>query len=123
MFPCLTTKSSEQAAEAACKSVYQDCTKGSCGSFSYYYSSTAKHCDCNTAVGQYQFIYLNSGYTKVGEDYHSGASTSLSENSSFVRRKASSGCNSNSWNLALLNLGIGNTRNIENEKFNRMFMR
>ena len=97
----------QQTAEAACKSVYGSCATGTCGSFSYYYSSSAKHCSCSVAVGQYEFVYLNSGYTKVGGNY-GGADTSVAGNNLFVRKKASTGCNGNSWMLALSDLGIGN---------------
>ena len=96
--------SNQQLAEAACKSVYGTCKTGSCGSFNYYYSSTSVSCNCNKPTGQYEFIYSNSGYTMVGNDY-GGASTSVAGNGLFVRRKASEGCNSNSWSLALSNIG------------------
>ena len=102
----------QQIAEAACKSVYGSCSTGTCGSFYYYRYSSSKSCSCNKAVGQYEFIYRNDGYTEVGGGY-GGASTSIAGNSLFVRRKASSGCNSNSWNLALSKLGRGKDGNMK----------
>ena len=78
-------------AKAACQREYGSCSEGSCGSFSYFFRTGGKSCDCATAVGQYNFVYKNSGYSTVGEDY-SGGGASVSGNSLFVRRKASSGC-------------------------------
>ena len=105
--------SDQQIALAACQSVYTSCSTGSCGSFRYYYSSNHYSCDCSKGIGQKEFIYENNGGARVGEDY-GGAGTSVSGNGLFVRVKASSGCNSNSWNLALADLGVdlgGSTSN------------
>ncbi|MDD4931007.1 MAG: fibronectin type III domain-containing protein, partial [Candidatus Colwellbacteria bacterium] len=93
-----------QHALAACQSKYGTCASGSCGSFTYYYRSGALSCDCNKPVGEYEWIYNNTGYTTVGSDY-GGQSTSVSGDSLFTRMKSSSTCDSNSWTLTLLNLG------------------
>ena len=93
----------QQIAEAACISVYGSCNTGTCGLLSYYYSSSSTSCYCSKAVGQYEFIYDNSGYTVVGEDY-GGTSTSIAGNTLFVRRRVSSAC-SNSWELTHSDLG------------------
>ena len=98
--------SNQQLAEAACKSVYGSCSTGACGKFSYYYSSSSKSCLCSKAIGQYEFIYANTGYTTVGQDY-GGGSTSVSGNTLFVRKKYSNACDSNSWTLVESNLGQG----------------
>ena len=106
--------SNQKIAEAACKSVYGSCTTGSCGNFYYYYSSSHYSCSSSRkSSGQYEFIYSNTGYTSVGQDYGSG-SESVSGNSLFVRRYH--GHNSNpEWTLALANLGSGKA--IENCSF------
>ena len=96
--------SNQQLAEAACESVYGTCVTGSCGSFYYYYSSASVSCTCSKPTGQYEFVYANSGYITVGQDY-GGDYTSVDGNTLFVRRKASEGCNSNSWSLSLSNIG------------------
>ena len=96
--------SDKEIALAACESVYETCTTGSCASFNYYYNSYDTHCSCGKSVGAYEFIYENYGYYGVGQDY-GGAYDDVSGNTLFVRVKASSGCNSNSWNLALADLG------------------
>ena len=69
-------------------------------------------CNCNKAPGQYEFIYSNTGQTGVGNDY-GGANTSVAGMQLFTRVKASSGCNSNSWNLAQANLGAGSSSNCQ----------
>jgi hypothetical protein len=56
------------------------------------------------AVGQYEFIYDNTGYSQVGQDY-GGRNTDVSGNTLFVRQKSAEGCNSESWTLVLANLG------------------
>eukprot|EP00854_Cymbomonas_tetramitiformis_P033709 gene33709-43400_t len=59
-------------------------------------------------MGEYEFVYSNTGYTTVGDDY-GGASTSVSGNTLFTRVKTASGCNSNSWGLALSDLGTNSS--------------
>ena len=104
-FRCSSTMSNEQIAEAACKSLYGSCTAGHCGKFYYYYSSSSASCSNREASGDFEFIYSNTGYTTVGQDYGSG-SESVSGNSLFVRRYH--GSNSYpKWTLALANLGSG----------------
>jgi hypothetical protein len=79
----------------------------SCGYFYYWHTTDtdqAWSCDCNVPVGQYEFIYENTGYTQVGQDY-GGQSTDVTGNDLFVRVKNSEGCNSDSWALALATLG------------------
>ncbi|KAK3234778.1 hypothetical protein CYMTET_54975 [Cymbomonas tetramitiformis] len=97
-------RSDEAIALAACRSVYSACHRGQCGQFYYYHGASQRNCDCGTAIGAYEFIYQNTGYTQVGQDY-GGAYTSVAGDSLFVRVKASAGCNSNSWSLALKRLG------------------
>ena len=104
-FRCSSTMSNEQIAEAACKSLYESCTAGNCGKFYYYYSSSSASCSNREESGDFEFIYSNTGYTTVGQDYGSG-SESVSGNSLFVRRYH--GHNSNpEWTLELANLGSG----------------
>ena len=100
--------SNSQIAQAACESVYGvgQCNTGGCGAFTYWKATAHVSCDCNQAPGEYEFIYSNTGYNGVGDDY-GGASTSVAGQQLFTRVKASSGCNSNSWNLAQANLGTG----------------
>ena len=105
-FRCSSTMSNEQIAEAACKSLYGSCTAGNCGKFYYYYSSSSASCDIiSKESGAFEFIYSNTGYTTVGQDYGSG-SESVSGNSLFVRRYHGSNSNPR-WTLALANLGSG----------------
>ena len=99
--------SDQQLAESACKSVYGSCSTGTCGQFSYYYSSSAKSCNCAKAIGQYEFIYANTGASTVGQDYSGASSTNVLGNTLFVRKKDSSLCNSNSWTLVQSDLGQG----------------
>ena len=100
----------EAIAKAACESVYGDCSPGECGDFDYYYQSGGLNCDCNTPVGQYEFVYLNEGYSHVGQDYWTTSTTfDVSDNDQFVRMKVSEGCNSESWMLALADLGTFGT--------------
>ena len=104
-FRCSSTMSNEQIAEAACKSLYGSCTAGNCGKFYYYYSSSSASCNNREESGAFEFIYSNTGYTTVGQDYGSG-SESVSGNSLFVRRYHGSSSNPR-WTLALANLGPG----------------
>jgi hypothetical protein len=92
----------------ACESHYGvgACITGSCGYFSYYYSSSSLSCNCDKPIGQYEWIYSNTGYTQVGQDY-GGATTDVTGNGLFVRVKSSATCNSSSWTLALEHLGTG----------------
>lgn len=108
-FPCSSSMSNQQIAEAACISVYGSCNKAACGSLSYYYSSSSTSCSCTKAVGQYEFIYSNAGYTVVGQDYGGidlqwSNATSIAGNTLFVRQMVSSSC-INSWELTLSDLG------------------
>jgi hypothetical protein len=68
--------------------------------FTYYYKTAHGHCDCSKAAGTYEWIYNNTGFTKVGQDY-GGSATSVSGDKMFVRLKSNAGCNSTSWSLAL----------------------
>jgi hypothetical protein len=98
----------QQIALAACESVYGvgNCNTGSCGNFTYYKATAHLSCDCNKPIGQYEFIYSNTGYTQVGQDY-GGNTTNVSGNSLFTRVKTAAGCTSNSWTLAQPALGQG----------------
>ena len=99
--------SDEEIAKAACESVYSSCSTGQCGmlsKFKYYYESSGESCDCDKAVGKYEFIYANTGYTTVGQDYGS-SNQNVTGNTLFVRKKTVSGCGANRWNLVLENLG------------------
>ena len=105
----------QQIALAACESVngVGNCSIGGCGYFAYYYKTGELSCDCNKPVNTYEFIYSNTGYTTVGNDY-GGQSTNITSAVPFTRRKASSTCDANSWVLAQANLGSvasGNTAN------------
>eukprot|EP00854_Cymbomonas_tetramitiformis_P026562 gene26562-32608_t len=78
-----TSSTSNQAiAQAACQSIYGTCYTGSCGCFYYYYGAGHYSCNCGKAAGQYEFIYSNTCYTTVGNDY-GGASTSVAGDSLF----------------------------------------
>ncbi|NBV14488.1 MAG: hypothetical protein EBS07_10535, partial [Sphingobacteriia bacterium] len=95
----------QQIALAACESAYGvgNCLVGTCGSFSYYYRTGHLSCNCSKAIGQYEWIFSNTGYTQVGQDY-GGQTTNVAGNSLFVRVKGSNTCDVNSWTLALGNL-------------------
>ena len=95
-------------AKAACESVYGvgGCTTGGCGNFSYWYQASSLSCNCGKAVGSYEWIYSNSGYTQVGQDY-GGQTTSVSGDQYFVRQKGSGTCDGNSWILTLKTIGDG----------------
>ena len=97
-----------QIALAACEAVngVGNCRTGSCGSLSYYYKSTDLACDCRKAVGTYEFIYNNTGYTNVGQDYAMSNTVSVSGNSMFVRKKNVAQCYvADVWLLVNSNLG------------------
>ena len=89
MFQC-GGRSNSEIAQAACESVYGigQCTMGSCGSFSYWYYTGHTSCDSTKATG-YEWIYANSGYLIVGEDYSCG-SDDVSGNQLFVRYRSNS---------------------------------
>ena len=103
-FDCPSGMSDVLIAKAACESVYDSCSTGSCGSFRYYRGSDHRSCQCNKPIGQYEFIYANEGYITVGEDY-GGSDSNVKGNNLFVRKKTASSCSGNSWSLALDNLG------------------
>ena len=96
-----TSLSNEQIALAACESKAGggQCKTGSCGSFTYKYPTKDKQCD-GSKVG-YEWIYSNTGYTKVGQDY-SGQGADVSGDSLFVRHKPSTTAK---WLLSLKALG------------------
>jgi prepilin-type N-terminal cleavage/methylation domain-containing protein len=86
----------------ACESVYGvgACSSGSCGHFTYYYRTSQGHCNCSKAAGTYEWIYNNTGYIQVGQDY-GGDATNVSGDKMFVRLKNNASCNSTTWSLAL----------------------
>jgi prepilin-type N-terminal cleavage/methylation domain-containing protein len=86
----------------ACESVYGvgACSSGSCGHFTYYYRTSQGHCSCSKAAGTYEWIYNNTGYIQVGQDY-GGDATNVSGDKMFVRLKNNASCNSTTWSLAL----------------------
>jgi hypothetical protein len=102
--------SNQTIALNACESVYGvgNCNVGSCGNFTYYKSAAHVSCDCSKPIGSYEFIYSNTGYTQVGQDY-GGAATNVAGNQLFTRVKTSSTCDGNSWNLAQEFLGQGSS--------------
>jgi hypothetical protein len=106
-FECLYGQDGNSGiARAACESVYGagQCAEGDCGAFYYWYFAGHPSCDCYKPVGAYEFVYLNTGYTKVGEDYGQvgGAYVGGGGGSGlFVRVKSSGDCDDNSWTLAL----------------------
>ncbi len=90
----------------ACESVYGtgNCVVGACGSFSYYYRSGHPNCNCSKAAGQYEFVYANSGYTDVGQDY--GGTNAPVTYVPFVRVKGPNGCSvPNTWLVSNDRLG------------------
>eukprot|EP00854_Cymbomonas_tetramitiformis_P016275 gene16275-19313_t len=91
-------------AREACELLYGTCWSGTCGYFQYYYPANTPSCDCATPVGVYQFIFANTGYNGVGEDY-GGNMASVTANNLFTRVKEEAGCTANSWGLTLANLG------------------
>jgi len=99
-FLCNSKMSDQEIAQAACESVYSSCKIGSCGKFQYYYYWIHKTCDCHKGIGQYEFIYSNTGYKYVGQDY-SGSIDDVTGNGLFVRKKTSDDCGKTSWKLVL----------------------
>jgi len=108
-------ESNQTIALRACESVYGvgNCVVGSCGNFTYYYRSGHLTCNCSKSPGQYEFIFSNTGYTQVGQDYggqseslalpgFNGGSTFMQN---FTRVKYSAGCDANSWRLTQQHLG------------------
>ncbi len=90
----------------ACESVYGagNCVVGACGQFTYYYRTGHPTCNCSKAEGQYEFVYANSGYTNVGQDY--GGDNVAVSFVPFVRVKGNVGCTvPNTWFLANDRLG------------------
>lgn len=97
-----------QIALAACEAVNGagNCNNGSCGSLSYYYKTGDLSCNCAKAVGTYEFIYNNTNYTNVGQDYGMTNTVSVSGNSRFVRKKNTVGCSvADVWLLVNNDLG------------------
>jgi hypothetical protein len=109
----------QQIALAACNSVYGsgNCTTGSCGDFSYYYATSQGTCACGKTISSdYEFIYNNSGYTTVGQDY-GGLSTAVSSSivaagttspGPFTRANGLGACGVNTWALAMPDLRTQN---------------
>lgn len=98
----------QQIALAACEAVNGagNCGTASCGNFSYYYKTADGTCTCPKAIGTYEFIYANSGYTHVGADYAQSNQVSVAGNSLFVRKKNQSQCYlADVWLLVNGNLG------------------
>jgi hypothetical protein len=98
----------QQIALAACEAVNGTgtCSTGACGNFSYYYKTSDGTCNCSKPIGAYEFIYNNTGYTNVGEDYAQSNAVSVSGNSKFVRMKNKSACSvADVWLLVNNNLG------------------
>lgn len=98
----------QQIALAACEAVngVGNCRTGSCGNFTYYYKTSDGTCTCPKPIGSYEFIYNNTGYTSVGQDYASANQVSVSGNSLFVRKKNASQCYATDvWLLVNANLG------------------
>ena len=93
--------SNAQYALKACESVYGvgQCSDGRCGSFYYYYQKGSTNCGCAKPTGSYEFIYNNTGYTKVGEDYNP-LSANIGSDKLFVRIKQTNDCSANSWGIA-----------------------
>ncbi|MBK8658632.1 MAG: HYR domain-containing protein [Bacteroidetes bacterium] len=99
----------QQIALAACESVYGvgNCNIGSCGYFTYYKATAHPSCDCAKANGSYEFIYSNTGYTYVGDDYGGTRLDNVAGNQLFTRVKTSGACSNQSWALAQPALGQG----------------
>lgn len=99
--------SDEQMALAACQSHMKakktghQCKKGSCGSFYYWYDSTTLSCNGSKKDGLYEWVYKNTGYSAVGQDYGQGT-TSVAGVQQFVRYRTGG-----QWTLAKKNLGSG----------------
>jgi|GEM_PF-3123116 len=103
-FDFLTGTANSEIARLACQSIYGSgsCSSGSCGSFAYYYRTAGGSCSCSKPIGDYEWIYSNTGYSTIGNDY-GGAATNITGYTTFTRIKTSSVCDTNSWNLALGN--------------------
>ena len=113
----------QKIAEAACKSMYGSCNTGRCSfrctlgrcSFSYYYSSSSVSCSWGKQVGQYEFIYSNTGFKTVSADYAADSmDDDVSGNTLFVRKMVcvydSNECK-NVWRLEQWDLGrLGNSK-------------
>lgn len=100
--------SNQQIALAACEAVngVGNCRTGSCGNFTYYYKTSDGTCTCAKPVGSYEFIYNNTGYTSVGQDYGSTTNVSVNGNSKFVRKKNTLQCSvADVWLLVNSDLG------------------
>lgn len=98
----------QQIALAACEAVNGtgNCSSSSCGNFTYYYKTSDGTCTCPKPVGSYEFIYNNTGYTSVGQDYGSTTNVSVNGNSRFVRKKNTAGCSvADVWLLVNADLG------------------
>ena len=101
-FTFLGGDSDQTVALKACEAVYGagNCSIGSCGSFTYYYNSGNLQCNCAKPVGSYEFIYSNTGYTQVGQDY-GGITANVPVSTPWTRVKSIAGCSvDNSWSLA-----------------------
>lgn len=98
----------QQMMLAACESWAgaSNCTTGSCGSFFYYYKTIDGACNCSKIVGSYEFIYNNSGYINVGDDYGQSNAVSVVGKTPFVRKKNLAQCSTTDvWLLTLGNVG------------------
>ena len=97
-----------QYALKACESVYGvgQCSSANCGNFTYWYKTSQGSCNCSKAIGSYEFIYNNTGYTQVGQDY-AGGSADVTNDKLFVRIKGSAGCYSTAWILNHKTLASG----------------
>jgi len=99
--------SDEQMALAACQSHMKakktghQCKKASCGSFYYWYDGTTMQCNTQKPDGLYEWVYKNTGYSTVGQDYGQGT-TSVAGVQQFVRYRTGG-----QWTLAKKNLGSG----------------
>ena len=67
---------------------------GTCGGFfTYYYQTGSLNCDCNKAVGDYEWVYQNlqpDVATQVGQDY-GGSFDNIVGHGAWVRQKACAG--------------------------------
>lgn len=96
-----TTDSQPGRAQKACQSVYGACVASQCGQFFFFHQTGALVCNCNVPVGQLEFIYENTGYTTIGQDYDSTSPESVGGQRFMIRRKNGVGCNSGTatWKL------------------------
>jgi hypothetical protein len=89
-------------ARTACESAngVGACSAASCGYFSYWYRTGAgTSCSCGFPVGEYEWVYANSGYAGVGDDFGQSPSASVVGFQEFVRRKETNSCWTNAWSL------------------------